>query len=150
MTYPNAQVREAIVQRFVACRIDTTDEANTALVRRFRQAWTPDLRVLDGDGVELYRWNGYLPPYEFLAQTLVAEAQGWLRLGENERAAEGFAAVVEQQPTAASAPEALYFLGVSRYKASHDSKQLVAAWHALKSRFPESTWRLRQSYGETA
>jgi thioredoxin-related protein len=81
VTYPNAAVREAIAQRFVPCQIDTLDEANAGLVKKFRQAWTPDLRVLDPDGVELYRWNGYLPPYEFLAQLLVAEAQGWLRLG---------------------------------------------------------------------
>ncbi len=150
MTYPNAEVQRTIAGRFVGCQIDTTDVANAPLVRRFRQAWTPDLRVLDRDGVELYRWNGYLPPYEFLAQLLAAEAQGWLRLGENERAAEGFATVVEQHPTAACAPEALYFLGVARYKASHESKDLVGAWHALKTRYPESTWRLRQSFSEPA
>jgi hypothetical protein len=149
VTYPNAQVQEAIAQRFVACKIDTSDDANAALVRRFHQAWTPDVRVLDAEGTELYRWNGYLPPYEFLAQLLVGEGQAWLRLGESERAAVVFAAVTEQHPTAACAPEALYFLGVARYKASHEAKELVAAWHALKSRYPESTWRVRQSFSET-
>lgn len=149
MTYPNAAVQEAVAQGFVPCQIDVLDDANASLVLRFHEAWTPDLRILDPDGAELYRWNGYLPPYEFLAQLLVGEAQAWLRLGENERAAEVFAEVVDRQPTAACAPEALFFLGVARYKATHQSKDLLAAWHTLRSRHPESTWRLRQSYSET-
>jgi hypothetical protein len=148
VTYPNAAVKEAITQRFVPCRIDTLDASNAPLVQRFREAWTPDLRVLDPDGVELYHWNGYLPPYEFLAQLLVAEAQGWLRLGENARAAGVFAEVLERMPTAACAPEAAYFLGVARFKATHEAKDLVMAWHALRTRYPESTWRVRQSFGE--
>lgn len=149
MTYPQAEVQKAITSRFVPCQINTQDPANAEIVRRFRQAWTPDLRVVDPEGVELYRWNGYLPPFEFLAQLLAAEAHGWLRLGDNRRAAEGYAAVLDQHPTAACAPEALYFLAVARYKDSHEAQDLLGPWHLLKSRYPESTWRIRQSFTET-
>jgi hypothetical protein len=149
VTYPQAAVVEAIGSRFVACQINTQEEANAGLVHHFRQAWTPDLRVLDPEGVELYRWNGYLPPYEFLAQLLVAEAQAWLRLGDNQRAASAFAGVLDLFPTAACAPEAQYFLGVARYKDSHEGRDLVGAWHQLRGRYPESTWRLRQSFSES-
>jgi hypothetical protein len=148
VTYPEAPVIEAITGRFVACQINTLEDANTELVHRFRQAWTPDLRVLDPDGVELYRWNGYLPPYEFLAQLLVAEAHAWLRLGENVRAADSYAAALDRHPTAACAPEAQYFLGVARYKGSHEGRDLIAGWHLLRSRYPGSTWRVRQSFSE--
>jgi hypothetical protein len=148
VTYPEPAVSEAIASRFVACQINTLEEANGNLVRRFRQAWTPDLRVLDPEGVELYRWNGYLPPYEFLAQLLVAEAHAWLRLGDNDRAADGYAAALDRHPTAACAPEAQYFLGVARYKASHEGKDLLSGWHLLRSRYPESTWRVRVSFSE--
>ncbi|MBO0729422.1 MAG: hypothetical protein J2P57_09200, partial [Acidimicrobiaceae bacterium] len=105
-------------------------------------------RILDPDGVELYRWNGYLPPYEFLAQLLVAEAHAWLRLGDNDRAAEGYTAALDRHPTAACAPEAQYFLAVARYKSSHEGRDLLGAWHRLRGRYPESTWRIRQSFSE--
>ncbi len=149
MTYPEPVVAEAIGSRFVACQINTLEESNAGLVHRFRQTWTPDLRVLDTEGVELYRWNGYLPPYEFLAQLLAAEAHAWLRLGDNDRAAECYADVLDRHPTAACAPEAQYFLAVARYKDSHEAKDLMGGWHLLRTRYPDTTWRIRQSFSET-
>jgi hypothetical protein len=148
VTYPEAAVADVIGGRFFACQINTQEEANAGIVHRFRQTWTPDLRVLDPEGVELYRWNGYLPPYEFLAQLLVAEAHAWLRLGDNQRAADGFSAMLDRHPTAACAPEAQYFLAVARYKDSHEAGDLMGGWHRLRGRYPESTWRVRQSFSE--
>ena len=148
MSYPEPAVSEAITGRFVPCQINTQEEGNAELVSRFRQAWTPDLRVLDTDGVELYRWNGYLPPYELLAQLLAAEAHAWLRLGDNDRAANCYEAMLDRHPTAACAPEAQYFLAVARYKSSHEGRDLIGGWRQLRSRYPDSTWRVRQSFSE--
>jgi hypothetical protein len=53
VSYPEPAVSEAITSRFVPCQINTQEERNAELVSRFRQTWTPDLRVLDTDGVEL-------------------------------------------------------------------------------------------------
>jgi TolA-binding protein len=79
---------------------------------------------------------------------LAAEAHGWLRLGQHERAAEAYASLLDRLPTAEAAPEAQYFLGVARYRHSHEAKDLLSAWHQLRVRYPESTWRLRQSFNE--
>ena len=83
------------------------------MVECFQQAWTPDLRILSPQGVELYHWNGYLPPFEFLPQLLVAQAQACLRRQDPGSAAEVYRDVLERFPTSAVAPEAQYFLAVS-------------------------------------
>lgn len=148
MTYPEQSVADTINERFVPVQINTQEEAGHPVVKRYRQVWTPDLRVLDPDGFEYYRWNGYLPPAEYLPQLLVAEAQAHLRMHDEPRAAASFDEVVRRFPTSAVAPEAMYFFAVSKYKASHEGRDLVGNWRKLQSRYPASIWRVKQSFSE--
>ena len=71
MTYSDTQVIDTINARFVPMQINTQEAAGLSMVQRFYQVWTPDLRVVSPEGVDLYHWNGYLPPAEFLPQLLV-------------------------------------------------------------------------------
>ena len=48
----------------------------------------------------------------------------------------------------AVAPEAQCYLGVARYKASHEGADLAKGWHRLQTRYPESNWRTKQSFNE--
>ena len=80
MTYSDPQVIDTITARFVPVQINTQEAAAQPLVQRLYQVWTPDLRVLSPDGMDLYHWNGYLPPAEFVPQLLVAQAHTLLRL----------------------------------------------------------------------
>jgi len=61
VTYPEPSVADTVNQRFVPLQVNVLDAASRTLVERFRQFWTPDLRILAQDAFELYRWNGYLP-----------------------------------------------------------------------------------------
>ncbi len=148
MTYPEQAVAETISANFVPVQINTQEESGKPIVQRFRQIWTPDLRVLAPDGYELYRWNGYLPPYEFLPQLLAAQAHAYLRMNELERAAGLYDEVVRRFSTSACAPEAQYYGTVARYKASHESSDLMRGWQRLQDRYPNSIWRLKQSFTE--
>jgi hypothetical protein len=121
VTYSDAQVIDTISTRFVPVQINTQEAAGQPLVQRFYQAWTPDLRVVSPDGVDLYRWNGYLPPAEFVPQLLVAQAQTLLRLHDDPGAAAVYREVLERFPTSVVAPEAQY---------------------------PSSIWRVKQSFTE--
>jgi TolA-binding protein len=38
------------------------------------------------------------------------------------------------------APEAQYYLGVTKYKASHDPKELKLGFEALQRDYPSSEW----------
>ncbi|MDQ2743793.1 MAG: hypothetical protein M3Z66_16070 [Chloroflexota bacterium] len=149
VTYPDAEVAETINARFVPVQINTREEANQPLIERCRQIWTPDLRILGSDGFDYYQWNGYLPPFEYLPQLLAGQARACLRMRNESAAAELYQETLRRFPTSAVAPEALYYLAVSKYKASGDGKDLDISWRQLRSRFPESIWRIKQLFKET-
>jgi TolA-binding protein len=148
VTYSEPAVIQAIEQRFIPIQVNTTLDSSKPTVEKFRQAWTPDLRVLATDGFELYRWNGYLPPFEFLPQLLVAQAQAYLRSKDEASAAAIYDDVLRRFPTSAVAPEAQYFYAVATYKQSHIADDLLGNWQRLQSRYPNSIWRIKQSFTE--
>ena len=148
VTYSDPQVIDTINARFVPMQSNTQEAAGLPLVQRFYQVWTPDLRVVSPEGVDLYYWNGYLPPAEFLPQLLVAQAHVLLRLHDEPGAAAVYREVLERFPTSAVAPEAQYFFAVSAYKQSHQASDLLDNWHRLQMRYPASLWRVKQSFAE--
>jgi TolA-binding protein len=56
--------------------------------------------------------------------------------------------VLRRFPTSAVAPEAPYFLAVAKYKASHQADDLRGGWRRLQTRFPDSIWRVKESFTE--
>lgn len=93
---------------------------------------------------------GYLPPSEYIPQLLTSRGLALLRMGKNVAAAEAYREVLDRFPTSEAAPEAAYFYAVSRYKDSHEPGDLrgLYGWKRLQHRYPDSTWRLRQSWTE--
>ncbi|MBV9282749.1 MAG: hypothetical protein JOZ41_21950 [Chloroflexi bacterium] len=148
MTYPEPAVAQLVQESFIPVQINTQEEAAKPIIERYRQAWTPDIRVLGPDGFDYGGWNGYLPPFEYVPQLLAAEGRARLRMGDLPRAAEVYGDVFRRFPTSALAPEALYYLAVSKYKASHEGKDLVGTWHRLQTTYPASIWRVKQSFSE--
>ena len=150
MTYPEPAVAKRINDNFVPIQINVKDESSHPFLDRYRQFWTPDLRLLDAEGAELYRWNGYLPPHEFLAQLLAAQAQAQMRLQNNAAAVEIYNDLLRRFPTSAIAPEAQYYHAVAKYKVSGEGPALIGGWRHLQSRYPDSVWRIKQSFTENA
>ncbi|MDQ6924774.1 MAG: hypothetical protein M3154_00875 [Candidatus Eremiobacteraeota bacterium] len=146
MSYPEVPVREAIERLTVPVQIDNTVDANQPVLDRYRHVWTPDLRVLDADGTELYRWNGYLPPAEFAPQLIAAVAHARLRRKEYDQAKMLYEEVLRRFPTALVAAEARYYAGVSAYRASHSANDLLHAWHDLEKTYPQSEWTVKQNF----
>lgn len=146
MTYPETPVREAIERLTVPLQLDNTADASQAVLDRYRHVWTPDLRILDTDGTELYRWNGYLPPYEFAPQLIAAVAHARLRRKEYDAAKALYEEALRRFPTALIAAEAQYYVGVSAYRASHNANDLLHAWHELEKSYPQSDWTVKQNF----
>jgi len=130
----------------VPIQVDNSVAANQPIVDRFRHVWTPDLRVLDADGYELYRWNGYLPPAEFAAQLLAALGHARLRLKQYDRARAHYEDALRRFPTALAAPEASYFLAVTNYRKTEEANALLHGWHDLEKTYPTSEWTVKQNY----
>ncbi|TAK30634.1 MAG: hypothetical protein EPO21_19000 [Chloroflexota bacterium] len=149
MTYPEPAVADLVNEHFVPVQVNVKEDSAKSLIERYHQIWTPDLRVLGADGYEFYHWNGYLPPFEYAAQLLVAEGQTYLRLHEFGKAQELYEEILSRFPTSAFAPEAQYFLAVAKYETSHQGTDLLSGWHRVQTRYPESIWRVKQSFTES-
>lgn len=90
VTYPQDEVANTLNTRFIPVQVNTQEDAGKSIVERYRQVWTPDIRVLGPDGFDYASWTGYLPPAEYLAQLLLAQAYAYLRMHDEPRAAEVF------------------------------------------------------------
>lgn len=130
-------------------QINTTVAANAPLIERFRQVWTPDLRVLGPDHFEYDACQGYWPPAEFTARLLLARARALGREYRDHEAELAYEDVLRRFPRSYSAPEAAYWRAVYRYKRTHLPNDLLGGWRrTLHARYPDSVWRTAQSWSE--
>ena len=65
--------------------------------------------------------------------------------GEWGEAEQRFRGVLERHPESDAAPEALYWAGVSRYKAGGDPRALQETAQAFQSRYRDSSWAKKAS-----
>jgi tetratricopeptide (TPR) repeat protein len=146
VTYPQPFVAEAILAHSIPVQIDNSKAENNQLLHSIHHIWTPDIRILYHDGFELYRWDGFLPPAEFTARTLCGFGLAYLRLKRFDRAEAVYLEALRRFSTAYAAPEAQYYLGVTRYRRDPDSDELLTQWAKLRSRYPMSEYRVKQSF----
>ena len=148
MTYPQPPVVKTILDYAVPIQFDNSKAENNKFLHAIHHIWTPDIRILYHDGFELYRFDGFAPPPEFMARTLCGFAMGFLRLKRFDKAEEVYADVLTRFSTTHAAAEAQYYLGVARYRRDPDGDELLTQWANLRSRYPLSEYRMKQSFKE--
>ena len=148
MTYPQPPVIAVVTQYGIPLQIDNSKSENNQLLHRIHHIWTPDIRILGTDGYELYRFDGFMPPPEFMARTLCGYGMAYLRQKRYDEAEAIYMDVLTRFSTSFAAPEAQYYLGVARYRRDPDSDELLTEWDSLRSRYPMSEYRMRQSFKE--
>ena len=116
-----------------------------ATFKRFGAQWTPTLEILDPDGTERYRFEGYLPPEDFLAQLELGLAKSAFAREQWGDAERKFRAIVRQFPKSEAAAESLYWAGVAKYKATGDGSALADTAAAFKEKYRESAWAKKAS-----
>jgi hypothetical protein len=116
-----------------------------AYFHRFDAAWTPTVLVLDSDGTERLRIEGYLPKIEFRAHLEMGLARVAFMRKQWAEAERRYAEVVERYPDSKAAPEALYWRGVSHYKTTNDHTVLGELPSQFKEKYPDSVWALKTS-----
>jgi hypothetical protein len=112
---------------------------------RFNAQWTPTVLVLDPKGTERHRFEGYLPAPEFLAQLRLGLAHAARARNDFAEAERLYRELADDPAVADVAPEALYWAGVSKYKATGDPSALGETAAAFKSRFTDSPWATKAS-----
>jgi tetratricopeptide (TPR) repeat protein len=135
-----------VEKNFVPIQIDFNK--NKTMVKRYGVKWTPTIIILDADGDEHHRFIGFLPPEDFIAQIILGKGKVEFNLDHFEQAIQCFQEILVRYPKADAAPEAQYYLAVTKYKASHDPKELKLGGEALQRDYPQSEWAKKaQVYG---
>jgi TolA-binding protein len=145
--YSDPRVVDFIQQHFTPMRAHVRENAEEfkKLGSRFNAQWTPTTLIVDPDGNERHRIEGFLPADDFLAQLSLGLAQSAFARGSFTEAEPLFRAVVEKYPNTDAAPEALYWAGVSRYKGNGDASALGETARAFSTRYTGTSWAKKAS-----
>ncbi len=142
VTYPNEKVSEFIGENMVAIRIPFDQQP---FAGDFNVEWTPTVIMLDPKGKEHHRTIGFLPPEELIPSLMLGIAKCHFELGKLDEAISVLGSLLEKYPESDFAPEAVYLRGVSRFKKTHDAKDLKEIYALLHSEYPSSSWTKRAS-----
>jgi hypothetical protein len=113
-----------------------------AWFKRFEAVWTPTILIVDSEGEERYRIEGYLPASWFRARLKMGIARvAFMHKKWSE--AEKIYADVAQSDAGSVAAEAIYWRVVCKYKTTNDHTVLGQAAHELSERYPRSEWKLK-------
>lgn len=145
--WPDPRVEQLVAAHFVPERVHVREQADEfrRLGERYGAHWTPTTLVLSPDGQERHRIEGFLPADDFLAQLSLGLGRVDFDEGRYDVAERRFRGVVERHPDSDAAPEAIYWAGVARYKATGDAADLAGTARALAQRYPGSTWAKKAS-----
>lgn len=138
VTHPDEAVAAAVHDVAVPIRVNVLE--NRPLSKKMGAVWTPIFVFLDGDGVEQYRFIGFLPPEEFIPQVHLARGREALAKGDAAKARACYQGVVDRWPASDAAPEALYWTGVCDFKLTKDMKVLLDRCKEVPKRYPGHIW----------
>ena len=140
VTYPTKSVIEFIQKNMIPLRVPFNAKP---LADDFNIKWTPTLITLDSHGKEHHRTVGFLPPEELVPSLMLGLAKIHF---DQENFAQAIAILEQlaaQYSKSDAAPEAIYLLGVCKYKSTHQAKPLKEAYERLQASFPSSEWTKR-------
>ena len=141
VTYPKPEVVEFVEQNLVPLQVPS----NADLAKEFNLQWTPTLIALDAEGKEHHRAIGFLPPEELIPMLMLGIAKCHFDRQQFDKAISTLEKLLAQHPKSDAAPEAVYLLGVARFKSTRDPKPLKQAYEQLSSQYAASEWTKRAS-----
>ena len=103
------------------------------------------MQIMDPDSTKRHQIEGFLPADDFLSQLKLGLAHSAFARQQWKEAESRYEDVVKTLPDSNAAPEALYWLGVSRYRGSGDVSALRQTAEAFKTRYTDSTWAKKAS-----
>lgn len=145
--WPDERIIGLVEGEFLPVRVHVREQASEfqRLGQRYGAQWTPATLVLDPEGVERHRVEGFLPAEDMLAQLKLGLAQAAFGSSDWSAAERRFQVVADEHPDTDAAAEAVYWAGVSRYKKSGDSAALADTAKRLNERYAGSTWAKKAS-----
>ena len=114
-----------------------------AYFHRFDALWTPTILIMDSDGKERWRIEGYLPKTEFRAHLELGLARVAFMHKQWPEAEQRYFEVAERYAETTAAPEAVYWRAVSHYKATNDHTVLGEVTEQLARKYAGTEWALK-------
>jgi TolA-binding protein len=136
-------VSKFVSENFIPVKIHVKEQPDA--FKRFGSPWTPTQILMDPDGVERHRIEGFSPVDDLLAQLQVGLAKSAFQKGRYEEAEKRFAAAYESYPKSGVAPEAAYWKGVAAYKATNKPEHLAETGRVLAEKYPNTDWARKAS-----
>jgi hypothetical protein len=145
--FPDPRVANLIDEHFVPARVHVKEQPEDfqRLGDRFNAHWTPTTLMLEPDGTERHRIEGFLPTEDFLAQLTLGLAKAAFARQDWGRAERLYGEIAETYADTSAAPEAQYWSGVARYKRTNDVSALRDTAQAFTSRYADTEWAKRSS-----
>jgi hypothetical protein len=145
--YPDPRVVRFVEEHFVPVRVHVREQADAfkRLGEKYDAQWTPTLLVLDADGTEHHRVEGFLPVDDLLAQLILGRAQVAFARKDFASAERLFREVVDTHGDTDAAAEAQYWAGVSRYKGTGDGAALAETARQFETRYKDTPWAKKAS-----
>ncbi len=145
--YPDERIERFITENFIPVRVHVRDQAADfqRLGERFDAQWTPTTVIVDSQGKERHRIEGFLPADDFLAQLELGLGKLSFARRDFTDAERRYEHVVEAYPATEAAPEAQYWAGVSRYKGKGDAAALKETARAFDQRYQDTPWAKKAS-----
>ena len=145
--YSDSRVIDLVTRHFVPVRVHAVQNRDTfaRLGERFNAQWTPTILIVDAAGNERHRIEGFLPADDFLSQLALGVAKAAFARKDYASAERLYREVVDRHGKTDAAPEAQYWAGVSRYRATNDPSALKDTAKAFADRYNESTWATKAS-----
>jgi TolA-binding protein len=145
--YTDPRVVEFVTRHFVPVRIHVKHNADAfaKLGEKFNAQWTPTILLVDASGEERHRIEGFLPLDDFLSQLSLGLAKAAFARKDHAAAERLYKEIVERYPATDAAPEAQYWTGVARYRATNDAGALKETAQAFDQRYSDSTWAKKAS-----
>jgi outer membrane protein assembly factor BamD (BamD/ComL family) len=144
VTYSNQEIQKLLPELFVSVKIEArTDSKNSQF---FDVQATPTFVATDGDRKIHYKVSGFHAPEAFKQRLRLMRAIVDLNNRRYDDAVGLLSSVVQETFENDITPEALYQLGVARYKKSGDFTDAVQEWRKIQIQFPESPWLKKVEY----
>jgi hypothetical protein len=145
--WPDPRVVALVNDAFLPIQLHVKDHAADfkRFGERYGATWTPATLVLDPEGTERHRIEGFVPADEFMAQLSLGLGHLAFQAKEYDKAETRFRDVVRTSPSTEAAPEAQYWAGVSRYKSSHDASALAETARDIDRNYADTIWAKKAS-----
>ena len=142
VSYPNPKMIDFFSKHLIPVRILINSKP---LPQRFKVQWTPTLVLLDEEGEEHHRTVGFLAPEELLPSLMLGIGKTYFDRELFTESEQVLGQLLKEYSKSDAAPEATYYLGVGRYKKTHNAGELKKTIESLQKNYPGSEWAKRAS-----